>query len=124
MPPAPVDADATQALGADAAQQEREEADDNDLSFLAASTRPDSLGRIGHYEVLQVLGQGGFGIVFRAFDEVLQRVVAVKVLAPHDGRHVAGPQAASCAKPDPRRRFATRTSSRSMPSRNSRCLTW
>ena len=52
------------------------------LGFLAPATRPDSLGRIGHYEVLQVLGQGGFGIVFRAFDDVLHRVVAVKVLSP------------------------------------------
>jgi hypothetical protein len=52
------------------------------LAFLAPSGRPDSLGRLGHYEVLEVLGRGGFGIVFRAFDEVLQRVVAVKVLAP------------------------------------------
>jgi serine/threonine protein kinase/formylglycine-generating enzyme required for sulfatase activity len=52
------------------------------LEFLVPSTRPDSLGRIGHYEVLQVLGKGGFGIVFRAFDDVLQRVVAVKVMAP------------------------------------------
>ncbi len=43
---------------------------------------PDSLGRIGHYEVLQVLGRGGFGIVLRTFDDVLQRVVALKVLAP------------------------------------------
>ena len=50
--------------------------------FLEPSTRPDSLGRLGHYEVLEVLGRGGFGIVFRAFDDVLQRVVAVKVLAP------------------------------------------
>ena len=52
------------------------------LDFLQPSTRPDSLGRLGHYEVLQVLGKGGFGIVFRAFDETLQRVVAIKVLAP------------------------------------------
>jgi eukaryotic-like serine/threonine-protein kinase len=54
----------------------------NDLYFLQSSTRPDSLGRIGHYEVLQVLGKGGFGIVLRAFDDVLQRVVALKVLTP------------------------------------------
>ncbi len=58
-------------------------ADDVPLGFLAPATRPGSLGRIGHYEVLQVLGRGGFGIVFRAFDDVLQRVVAVKLLSPH-----------------------------------------
>ncbi|HEX4592364.1 MAG TPA: protein kinase [Gemmataceae bacterium] len=52
------------------------------LSFLSPSQRPDSLGRIGHYEVLEVLGRGGFGIVLRSFDDVLQRVVALKVLAP------------------------------------------
>ncbi len=52
------------------------------LQFLTPSTRPDSLGRLGHYEVLQVLGRGGFGIVFRAFDDILQRVVAVKMMAP------------------------------------------
>ena len=56
--------------------------DEVPLGFLAPGTRHDSLGRIGHYEVLQVLGQGGFGIVFRAFDDVLHRVVAVKVLSP------------------------------------------
>lgn len=59
------------------------ERDATNLGFLAPSTKPDSLGRIGHYEVLEVIGQGGFGIVLRAHDDRLQRVVAIKVLLPH-----------------------------------------
>jgi len=53
-----------------------------DLDFLEPSTRRESLGRLGHYEVLEALGKGGYGIVYRAFDDALQRVVAIKVLAP------------------------------------------
>ncbi len=56
--------------------------EDAPLDFLQPSTKPGSLGRLGHYEVLEVLGRGGFGIVLKAFDEMLQRVVAVKVMAP------------------------------------------
>jgi WD40 repeat protein/serine/threonine protein kinase len=52
------------------------------LDFLTPSQKPNSLGRLGHYEVLEVVGKGGMGIVLRAFDEKLHRVVAVKVLAP------------------------------------------
>jgi len=56
---------------------------DEDLrSVLSPPTRAGSLGRLGHYEILQVLGRGGFGVVFRAFDDILQRVVAVKMMAP------------------------------------------
>ncbi len=62
--------------------------------FLEPSTYPGSQGRLGHYEILECLGQGAFGIVFRAFDDSLQRVVALKVLSP-----------AMAATSPPRKRF-------------------
>jgi len=52
------------------------------LDFLQPSTKPGSRGRLGHYEVLEILGRGGFGVVVRAFDEKLQRVVAIKLMSP------------------------------------------
>jgi serine/threonine-protein kinase len=50
------------------------------LSFLAPSDWPDSLGRLGTYEVKGVLGQGGMGVVLKAYDPALSRNVAIKVL--------------------------------------------
>ena len=52
------------------------------LGCLQPSSKPGSLGRLGHYEILELIGSGAFGTVLKAFDEKLQRVVAIKVLLP------------------------------------------
>jgi hypothetical protein len=60
----------------------KEDEEEVALEFLEPSSKPGSLGRLGHHEVQEVLGKGGFGIVVRAFDESLHRMVAIKVLSP------------------------------------------
>ncbi|MCI0682962.1 MAG: protein kinase [Gemmataceae bacterium] len=65
-----------------------------DLYFLQSSARTDILGTLGAYEILEVIGQGGMGVVLKAFDPALHRLVAIKVMA-----------AAVAGSPNARRRF-------------------
>ena len=51
--------------------------------LLSPPSHPEMLGRIGRYEVERLIGVGGMGVVFKAFDTELNRPVAVKVLAPY-----------------------------------------
>jgi serine/threonine protein kinase/DNA-directed RNA polymerase subunit RPC12/RpoP len=53
-----------------------------ELSYLRPSDRPELLGTLGVYEVREVIGQGGMGTVLKAYEPALQRLVAIKVLAP------------------------------------------
>jgi serine/threonine-protein kinase len=51
--------------------------------YLSPADSPNSIGRIGVYSVTRVLGAGGMGIVFEAFDATLHRNVALKMMHPH-----------------------------------------
>jgi len=62
--------------------------------FLKPPTEPGDLGVLSHYRVIDELGRGGMGFVFRAEDLKLKRPVALKVM----NQRIA-------ATPNSRRRF-------------------
>lgn len=74
-------------LGEDATAREDWSAVDFTVDHLEPSDEPNVLGRLGGYDVLEVIGQGGMAIVLKAFDRDLKRCIAVKVLAPHLARN-------------------------------------
>jgi WD40 repeat protein/serine/threonine protein kinase len=53
-----------------------------DILFPDPPTVAGSLGRLDSYHILEELGRGAFGAVFKAYDEKLDCPVALKVLKP------------------------------------------
>lgn len=62
--------------------------------YFTPNDKAEVIGNLGEYEVLETIGRGGMGVVFRAFDTKLNRIVAIKALAPE-----------LSANPNSRRRF-------------------
>jgi serine/threonine-protein kinase len=64
-----------------ASLEDEEESNAGWKHWLGPPTMENSLGRVLKYEILSIIGQGGMGIVFRAYDTELNRIVAVKTLS-------------------------------------------
>ena len=63
------------------------------VEHLEPSDQPNVLGRLGGYDVLEIIGRGGMGIVLKGLDRELKRCVAIKVLAPHLRAEFSGQEA-------------------------------
>lgn len=62
------------------------------VGYLEPADDASILGRLDQYDILNVVGCGGMGIVLKGHDRQLNRHVAIKVLAPHYATSAAARQ--------------------------------
>ncbi|MCC9602846.1 serine/threonine protein kinase [Stieleria sp. JC731] len=62
------------------------------IGAIQPGSQPEILGQLGRYTIEREIGSGGMGVVVKAHDAELNRMVAIKVLAPHLARSGAAKQ--------------------------------
>lgn len=60
------------------------------ITFPGDPTPDAPLGRLEQFCIIEQIGSGGAGLIYRAIDTTLGRTVAIKVLRPHIAATVAG----------------------------------
>ncbi|MEX2560866.1 MAG: serine/threonine-protein kinase, partial [Pirellulales bacterium] len=74
-------ADVVETVGADGGMSGNK-TDEAWRELLTPSASPDCIGMLGQYQIIQLVGRGGMGVVLHAHDPRLKRTVAIKLLAP------------------------------------------